>query len=263
MSIPIVQIDAFSDRPFSGNPAAVCLLPEAKQDSWMQKVAAEMNLSETAFLLPQSDGYNLRWFTPKAEVKLCGHATLASAFFLWSEGHLAKDKEARFYTKSGLLTATYTDGWITLNFPVQPPQETTPPPNLIEALGVTPTYIGKNEVYYLIEVESEKIIQNLKPNFSLLKTVDCTGVIVTSPSENPKYDFISRFFAPQVGIDEDPVTGSAHCSLTPFWSDRLSKKDLFAYQASPRGGDIRCRWKGERVLLSGQAITVMRGKLIA
>ncbi len=264
MSLSIIQVDAFTDKAFSGNPAAVCLLaqPQAQDEGWMQNVASEMNLSETAFLYRQADGFNLRWFTPAAEVELCGHATLASAHVLWEMGHLPPQEQARFHTLSGLLTAERQGDWIELDFPATPESPAEAPPGLATALGVEPKYIGKNQFDYLVEVESEEIVRAMQPNFSLLQSVSCRGVVVTSRASSKGYDFVSRFFAPQVGINEDPVTGSAHCCLGPFWGARLEKKKFTAYQASPRGGVVRVRLDGRRVHLGGQAVTVLRGELV-
>lgn len=258
----IFQVDAFTDSPFSGNPAAVCVLPQEGDEDWMQRVANEMNLSETAFLFQQEDGYNLRWFTPVIEVDLCGHATLASAHILWETGLLAPDQEARFYTRSGLLTAVRQDNWIQLDFPSEPEDEIDAPEKLRDALGISPNYVGKNRFDYLIEIESEESIRNLIPNFTVLRTIDSRGFIVTSVADSPEFDFVSRFFAPSFGINEDPVTGSAHCCLGPFWQKKLGKNEFTAYQASARGGIIKVHVAGERVLLAGQAFTVMRGTLI-
>lgn len=262
MSLKITQVDAFTNRPFSGNPAAVCVLPEPCDEQWMQKVAAEMNLSETAFLLRQDDGFNLRWFTPTVEVDLCGRATLASAHVLWEEGYLQPDEQARFYTRSGLLTAERKGDWIELNFPAEPAEPSTAPPDLERALGVTAKYVGKNRFDYIIEVDSENDVRSMKPNFTLLETITARGIIVTSLAASSAFDFVSRFFAPQCGINEDPATGSAHCCLGPFWSERLGKTELTAYQASTRGGIVRVRVAGERVDLGGQAVTVLRGELL-
>lgn len=261
MRLTITQVDAFTNQPFAGNPAAVCVLPEPRDDRWMQQVAQEMNLSETAFLLQQDDSFSLRWFTPTVEVDLCGHATLASAHVLWEEGHLAADAEARFHTRSGLLTAQRQGEWIELNFPVTPPEMAPAPPDLAAALGIESfLYVGKN-CDYLVEVESEKIVRNLQPDMSALKKFPVRGVIVTSRAASSDYDFVSRFFAPSAGIDEDPVTGSAHCSLAPFWGDRLQKNEMIGYQASARGGVVRVRREGDRICLGGQAVTVLRGEL--
>jgi PhzF family phenazine biosynthesis protein len=262
MGQAIVQVDAFTDTPFAGNPAAVCILPEIRDEQWMQNVAREMNLSETAFLLRQHDGFTLRWFTPAAEVDLCGHATLASAHVLWESGHLELHEQARFHTRSGLLSAERKGAWIELNFPSTPEEPAEAPPGLLEALGVTATYIGKSRFDYLIEVASEDTVRNISPNFSLLAQVPVRGVIVTNRSTSPNYDFVSRFFAPQVGVNEDPVTGSAHCTLAPYWSKKLGKDEMVGYQASARGGVVRVRVSGDRVYLGGQAVTVLRGELV-
>ena len=260
MPLKITQIDSFTATPFAGNPAAVCLLPEPREASWMQSVAREMNLSETAFLVCQPDGFDLRWFTPSVEVDLCGHATLASAHALWEEGSLKPDKQARFHTRSGLLTADRAGDWIEMDFPAKLESPAPAPDGLIEALGVTPKYIGKNAFDYLVELDSEETLRSLTPNFSLLQKLPVRGVIVTSRAKN--YDFISRFFAPGSGVQEDPVTGSAHCCLGPFWGPRLNKTEFVAYQASSRGGVVRVRLDGDRVHLSGQAVTVLRCELL-
>ena len=261
MGLKIFQADAFTEKAFAGNPAAVCFLTEPRDDVWMQNLAREMNLSETAFLRGQQDGYDLRWFTPAVEVALCGHATLASAHILWETAMLAPNEEARFHTLSGLLTAERKGDWIELNFPATPEQQATPPLRLMEALGVPPKYVGKSKFDYLVEVDGEEIIRNMKPDFGLLRAMQVRGVMVTSQATTPGYDFVSRFFAPGSGIDEDPVTGSAHCCLGPFWSKRLGKNELMAYQASRRGGTVRVRVSADRVYLSGQAVTVFRGEL--
>ena len=227
----------------------------------MQLVAREMNLAETAFLLRQADGYQLRWFTPMVEMDLCGHATLASAHALWEEGHLPSGERARFHTRSGLLTAQRKGDWIEMDFPAKPEEPAPAPDGLIEALGASPKYIGKNEFDYIVELDSEDTVRRLKPDFTLLEKIPVRGVIVTSRAAD--YDFVSRFFAPASGIPEDPVTGSAHCCLGPFWRERLNKTEFVAYQASARGGVVRVRLEGDRVLLGGQAVTVLRGELLA
>lgn len=262
MALQIVQVDAFTDQPFHGNPAAVCVLPELHTDAWMQDVAREMNLSETAFLVRRHGEFDLRWFTPSVEVDLCGHATLASAHMLWEEGYLSREEQARFHTRSGLLTADARNGWIELDFPAINEQATPPPAGLVEALGVSPKYVGRNRFDYLVQAESEEIVRGLRPDLGALKKVDARGIIVTSQSDSPEYDFVSRFFAPAAGVDEDPVTGSAHCCLGPFWMKHLGKMEFMAYQASPRGGTIRVRVDGDRVRLAGKAITVLRGQLV-
>jgi PhzF family phenazine biosynthesis protein len=262
VALRIVQVDAFTDRPFAGNPAGVCVLPAPRDERWMQDVAREMNLSETAFLQPEDDGYRLRWFTPAVEVDLCGHATLASAHVLWEDGHLPRGRQARFHTKSGLLTANARDGWIELDFPATPAAPATAPAGLAEALHATPRWVGRSKFDYLLEVDSEDTVRTLQPEFATLAGVEARGIIVTSRASTPGYDFVSRFFAPRAGVDEDPVTGSAHCALAPFWSERLRKTDMTAYQASQRGGVVRVRLAGGRVVLGGQAVTVLRGELV-
>ena len=261
MGIKIFQVDSFTALPFAGNPAGVCLLPEARDDSWMLGVAREMNLSETAFLRPEGDGFRLRWFTPAVEVDLCGHATLASAHVLWQEGILALTATARFATRSGPLLAARRGELIELDFPAQPEQPTEAPANLLNALGVQPLYLGRNRSDYLVLVDSEETVRGLRPDIALLRTVAVRGVIVTAPASRPGYDFVSRFFAPAVGVDEDPVTGSAHCCLGPFWAARLGKNELSAYQASARGGALQVRVAGDRVFLAGRAVTILRGEL--
>jgi len=265
MSQKIVQVDAFTDRPFAGNPAAVCVLPAPRDERWMRDVAREMNLSETAFLVRHDDGaYDLRWFTPAAEVDLCGHATLASAHVLWEDGHIAPAGTARFHTRSGLLTAARADGWIELDFPATPPTAAEPPAGLAQTLGAEPQWVGRSRFDAVALLEDERAVRELRPDIPALGQVDARGIIVTAPAAEPDagYDFVSRFFAPRVGVDEDPVTGSAHCALGPFWAQRLGKDELVGYQASARGGRVRVRTRGDRVLLGGQAVTVMRGELV-
>ena len=262
MKQSIVQVDAFTAQPFSGNPAAVCVMEKPRDEQWMQNVAREMNLSETAFLHPEKDGYRLRWFSPTMEIALCGHATIASAHVLYETGQLPRGEQARFHTMSGLLTADEEDGWIRLDFPSKKPEATEPPPHLEKALGnVRLHYVGKNVFDYLAEVESEEVVRALTPNFSLLELVEARGVIVTARSDDSKYDFVSRFFAPAAGVPEDPVTGSAHCCLTPYWAAKLNKHEMVGYQASARGGVVRVALRDDRVWLYGQAVTVLRGEL--
>jgi PhzF family phenazine biosynthesis protein len=257
-------VDAFTARAFSGNPAAVCLLERVAPDAWMQDVARELNLAETAFLFREADGYRLRWFTPAVEVTLCGHATLASAHVLWQDGHLAAGEQARFYTLSGLLTADRAGDWIKLDFPSQAPTEAGPPAGLLMALGLeSASYVGKNVFDYIVEVDSETIVRALTPDLGMLAGLETRGVMVTAKSASGEFDFVSRFFAPAVGVPEDPVTGSAHCCLTPYWAARLGKSEMVAYQASARGGVVRGALRGERVWLYGQAVTVLRGELVA
>lgn len=262
MGIAIYQIDAFTEQAYKGNPAAVCLLQEAGREEWMQAVAAEMNLSETAFLFPENDGYRLRWFTPKKEVKLCGHATLASAHALYEQELIPLNRQIRFYTLSGLLTADYREGLIELDFPATPVVACEPPAGLVEALGVKPVFTGRSDDDYLVEVASEEEVKETVPDFGRLVQTSCRGIIVTALSDSQGYDFVSRFFAPAVGINEDPVTGSAHCRLTPYWQAKLGRSEFTAYQASARGGFLKLTVRGERVRIGGKAITVLRGELI-
>ena len=259
MPIRIVQVDAFTNRPFAGNPAAVCVLPGPAEPAWMLSVANEMNLAETAFLHREGDTWRLRWFTPTIEVDLCGHATLASAHVLWTEGHVPRNTALRFATRSGILGAAARDGWIELDFPAEPAQPVTAPPHLLEALGTTGT-VARNRMDYLVEVADEGVVRRLAPDLGRLKLISTRGVVVTARAAAP-YDFISRFFAPAAGVDEDPVTGSAHCALAPWWSERLGRKALAGFQASPRGGVVRVELRGDRVALLGQAVTVLRGEL--
>ncbi len=263
MKQAIIQVDSFTNQAFKGNPAAVCVLESERDDRWMQSVATEMNLSETAFLIKQDSDYSLRWFTPTTEVPLCGHATLASAYVLWTEGYASTGQGINFQTKSGLLTAKYKDDWIELDFPAKRSQDIPPITKLQDALGVRIKTFSYNSLGYLVEVSSPQQLEHLKPNLSLIGQLPVSNVIVTSLAEdNSQYDFISRFFAPGLGIDEDPVTGAAHCCLAPYWRDRLQKDDFMAYQASSRGGEIKVHYDGgDRVLLQGQAVTVMRGEL--
>lgn len=263
MGLSIVQVDAFTNAPFAGNPAAVCILPGPQDEDWMQKVAREMNLSETAFLLKQEDGYSLRWFTPAVEVDLCGHATLASAHVLWSEGHVSPSQSIQFHTRSGVLTAQQQGNWIELNFPALSSKDAKILPGLIKALNVPIREVYETSIGFLVEVDSEKCVRVVQPKFELLCALPAQGVIVTSRGDQSGYDFVSRYFAPAVGIDEDPVTGSAHCCLGPFWRDRLHKTEFLAYQASERGGEVKVRCEGDRVILGGQAITVLRGELLS
>ena len=262
MEIPIYQVDAFTDQPFKRNPAAVCVLDEAAEPAWMQAVAAEMNLSETAFLYREEAGFRLRWFTPTVEVDLCGHATLASAHVLWEAGYLWPQEPAQFFTRSGLLTARPVEGQIELNFPAVIAEPVEAPTELVAALGVTPTFVGRNKFDYLVEVKSASEVRDLHPDHARLRTLPVRGVMVTAASDDDKFDFVSRFFAPGSGIDEDPVTGSAHCCLTPYWSHKLSKNTMTAFQASARGGVLQVTLAEDRVLLAGHAVTVMRGVLV-
>ncbi len=265
MAVPIYQVDAFASRPFTGNPAGVVLLDRSAEADWMQTVAAEMNLSETAFVCPVAEGWNLRWFTPTIEVKLCGHATLASAHVLWESGHLAPDRKANFHTQSGLLTCIKREQWIEMDFPAHPCQKTTVPPDLPRALGAEPVVVfkvgGATGWTWLVELESEAIVRDLRVDFGKLLAVPLGSAIVTARATMEGFDFVSRFFAPVAGINEDPVTGSAHCSLGPYWAGKLGKKELVGFQVSNRGGVVKVRVADSRVTLSGQAVTVLRGEL--
>jgi PhzF family phenazine biosynthesis protein len=263
MNAPLIQVDAFTNTAFAGNPAAVCLLIGPADAGWMQNVAREMNLSETAFLHPDGKTYHLRWFTPTVEVDLCGHATLASAHVLWETKRVAPGVRIEFLTRSGLLTAERAGQWIELDFPAKQVEPVTPPPDVLGALGAAARYVGRNQFDYLVEVDAETTVRGLAPDFARLATLPVRGVIVTSRSSHPEWDFVSRFFAPGSGIAEDPVTGSAHCALGPFWMDRLGKRELVGYQASARGGVVRVRVVADRVRLGGQAITVLRGELVS
>ena len=264
MPLKITQVDAFTREPFGGNPAAVCLLAHGAEAPWMQRVAREMNLSETAFLVPRDDGgFNLRWFTPAVEVDLCGHATLASAHVLWEENQLAPNAPAVFHTLSGRLSAILRDGWIEMDFPAEPDAAAPAPDGLADAVGAEPTYVGRNRFDYLVAVDAEATVRRLAPDFRRLGEIDARGVIVTARAETEGFDFVSRFFAPCAGIDEDPVTGSAHCCLGPYWQRRLGRDTFTAWQASERGGLVKVGVRGERVTLSGQAVTVLRGELLA
>jgi PhzF family phenazine biosynthesis protein len=259
----ITVVDAFTETPFSGNPAAVCILPADRPEAWMQSVAREMNLSETAFLNRRGEAWSLRWFTPACEVELCGHATLASAHVLWEEGHLSPDGPARFQTLSGPLSARREGGWIAMDFPATPEEAAVAPRDLPRALGVPVHYVGRTRFDYLVEVEDEGTLRGLTPDLRAVRNLGTRGIIVTSAAEPTNgYDFASRYFAPAFGVDEDPVTGSAHCALGPYWMEKLGRNDLVGYQCSARGGTVRVRVEGERVILSGRAVTVLRGDLI-
>ncbi len=269
MPVPIVQVDAFTATPYGGNPAAVCILNAPRDDKWMATIAMEMNLSETAFLVPDAadhGAYQLRWFTPAVEVALCGHATLGSAHVLWESGRLAPHAPARFHTKSGLLTCTRMGHWIEMDFPATFVEPAEPPAQLAEAIGADLKFTGRSKFDYLVEVADEATVRALKPNHHLLRQLPVRGIIATSLADaanTHNYDFVSRFFAPGSGIDEDPVTGSAHCALAPFWHQRTGKAEMTGYQASARGGIVKVRPVEDRVFLSGQAVTTLRGELTA
>jgi PhzF family phenazine biosynthesis protein len=263
----IVQVDAFTNRAFRGNPAAVCVLERAAGDDWLQAVAGEMNLSETAFLQRRADGFDLRWFTPTTEVPLCGHATLASAHVLWEEGELQSTEEARFHTKSGVLRAHRDGEWIAMDFPALATSPGSVPRAVVAALAVDPVFSGVTASgAHLVELGRAEDVRDLVPDLAALATASRFGTIVTARADDPAFDFVSRFFAPALGVAEDPVTGSAHCALGPYWASRLGKTELVGYQASARGGIVRVRTGGSdidsgRLQLLGQAITVLRGTL--
>lgn len=262
MSQEIVQVDAFADKPFAGNPAAVCVMSSPADEEWMQLVAREMNLSETAFLYPVNDGYHLRWFTPIVEVELCGHATLASSHVLFEDGHVQPDTTIRFHTKSGELKAMRDGKWIELDFPANALSEAPPPAGLLEAVGVSPKFVGKHKSDYFIEVESDSVVRALEPDIGSVAALPVHTVCVTAADTTGETDFVSRFFAPAMGVAEDPVTGFAHTVLTPYWAGRLGKSEFIARQVSKRGGLLRLRLDGDRVRIGGQAVTVMRGQLL-
>ena len=262
---PITVVDAFTSVPFAGNPAAVCVLKQAESAEWMQSVAKEMNLSETAFLVSEGENvYRLRWFTPKVEVKLCGHATLASAHVLWGEGQ-ASAGPLHFETLSGRLTAEQKEeGWIALNFPSKSVTKSVCPPELRQGLGAEPAFVAKCDSGFLVEVANKKVLLGIQPDFGLLVQSGCGRVIVTCQAEaSDEYDFFSRFFAPDAGINEDPVTGSAHCVLAPYWTQKLGKNELRAFQCSERGGELRLLVQGDRTVLGGRAVTMLKGHLLA
>ncbi len=262
MGLRMLQVDAFAEKPFEGNPAAVVFLDEERDSAWMQKVAMEMNLSETAFLLREGEGWRLRWFTPAVEVDLCGHATLASAHALWEERRAQAAGAIRFFTKSGELRAARREEAIELDFPATPADAASPPSELAKALGVSPRFAGKTRFDWLFLVSSESEVMSLAPDFQAMKRSTERGVMVTAPASSQGCDFVSRFFAPAAGIDEDPVTGSAHCALGPFWSGRLGKNVLSARQLSRRGGTLSVRVDGQRVFIGGRAVTTLHGELL-
>ncbi len=274
MGLTVIQVDAFTNQPFTGNPAAVCVTPEPLNEGLMQAIALEMNLSETAFLTPVEKGYSLRWFTPTVEVDFCGHATLASAHVLWSEGHVPMGETARFHSKIGELSAVQKGDWIEMDFPAQPVHSAHVMPQLISALccGGNIRAVAKNDVNYLVEIQSEKALRSLKPDFDAVKKLPVQGIIATAVADSDEYDFVSRYFCPAVGINEDPVTGSAHVSLAPYWQEKLGKSEMLAQQVSTRGGIIKMRCvlehsntateEANRIIVSGQAVTTLKGELL-
>jgi PhzF family phenazine biosynthesis protein len=270
VAIPILQIDAFTSEAFKGNPAVVCLLEASKSENWMQNVAAEMNQPMAAFAVPRAiaNEADLRWFTPEGEMPLCGHATLASAHALWETGRLMEDQEIRFHTASGVLTCRRAGKQIEMDFPALPVQEAEWPPALAKAFPIRPVKVfcqrrndGSNG-NFLLELDSEETVRSLKPDLELLRKTARVGVIITARGNTPEFDFVSRYFAGYIGIDEDSVTGSAHCALTPYWATVLGKTEMSAYQASARGGVLTVKDSGDRVFLGGEAVTVLRGSLL-
>ena len=262
MKTKIYFVDAFTDTPFTGNPACVAIIPEPRDDSWMQKLAFEVNFSETAFLHQRDDGFDLRWFTPRIEVDLCGHATLAAAHLIWECGFQPPEQEISFHTKSGILTAKKNEDRIEMGFPALYPRPEEFNPEFLDIFKISPTYAGMFDGKLMFEVEKEEDVLALDPDFSRLKKHDGRAVLVTAKVENKDYDFVSRYFAPWVGVNEDPVTGTSHCCLAVYWSRQLDKPELRAYQASPRGGYLTTRVEGDRVILGGQAVTTMAGEIL-
>lgn len=271
MSFPLHLVDAFADAPFAGNSAAVCLLPGAGDTTadgawdtaWMQAVASELHQPATAFVRRAGATFELRWFTEASELALCGHGTLATAHVLWETGLLDTQQPATFETQAGTLAATRDGAWITLDFPAQPARPVDPPPDLLAAIAITPRAVARSDLDYLLELDSEAAVRAIKPDVARLRQVETRGVIVTAPSSQAGVDIVSRFFAPRFGLDEDAVTGSAHCTLGPYWAERIGRATLQAYQASARGGSVRVEVAGERVRLGGRALTVLRGELFA
>ncbi len=260
MELKLYTVDAFTDKPFAGNPAAVCILEKELTETQMKNIAFEMNLSETAFVLNQGDVYSLRWFTPDSEVDLCGHATLATSHILWQTGLHDKSGTILYKTRSEILKARQVNGKIELDFPIDKEYRIDIPGALVETLGAKPTYLGKTKWSYLAEMDSEETVRNIKPDFDMMETLEAWGVMITARSASKEFDFISRFFAPRKGVKEDPVTGSAHCALGPYWANKLGKNTLNAYQASARGGSLVVIIDGERVKLLGSAVTILEGK---
>ena len=261
MSAELHVVDAFTGYPFRGNPAAVCILEGPADPGWMQEVAAELKHSETAFVHPAANGWNLRWFTPSQEVELCGHATLAAAFVLWKTGRVHQGSQISFETLSGLLSARQDGAWISLDFPAEPAQTVPPIPGLHEALGAAPVFTGKNRFDLLVELPAAADVCDCEPDMAALAALPARGIIVTAISDLPDVDFVSRFFAPAVGIPEDPVTGSAHCCLGPYWGAKLGKTELAGFQCSARGGTVKISLEGDRVILAGHVFPVFSGTL--
>ncbi len=258
----LFTVDAFADRPFQGNPAAVCVLNGPAEEEWMRLLAREMNLSETAFVWPEKDGFSLRWFTPSVEVDLCGHATLASAFVLWEQGVVKLSEPIRFFTRSGCLECVRDGGWVLMDFPARECVSCAPPEGLAAALGCEILWVGSNGMDFLVEVRGEEVLREIVPDFSALSRLPVRGVIVTCSARSPEIDFVSRFFAPAAGVNEDPVTGSAHCALGPFWQRRMGKSEFSAFQLSARGGCVKLSVHGSRVTLMGRAVLMAQIDLL-
>jgi len=255
----IYQVDAFTAEPFKGNPAGVCILEKDASDEWMQNVAAEMNLSETAFLTPDHQDFRIRYFTPAAEIPLCGHATLSSAHILYEKGLSDKLREVALHSKAGKLSVRYDAGWITMNFPSYPVKPVKIQEGIENIIGIVPAELYRTDHGWSFAVlHNEKEVRNLKPDFGAMKNSEHGDLIVTAPSEDKTFDFCVRCFAPALGIDEDPVTGSAHCALVPFWHKRTGRIEMVSHQVSKRGGILKVADRGERVEISGQAVTVMK-----
>ena len=262
MKIPFYQVDAFTVSPFKGNPAAVIILEKARNEAWMQSVASEMNLSETAFLVAEKDGYKLRWFTPTTEVELCGHATLASAHVLFEFGFYEPDEHITFYTKSGPICASFKNGTIELDMPRRDPKPMEKDPKIETLLGVPSVAMAEyNGTLLLVELETAQMVTDFVPDFNKINELPQHDVLITA-HEGQRYDFVSRFFSPKTGIPEDPVTGMAHCSLAPYWAERLGKTEFHAFQASKRGGELWVRLGEDRVFLGGKAVTVYQGDIL-
>jgi PhzF family phenazine biosynthesis protein len=261
MTVPLFWVDAFTDHPFAGNPAAVCLLDVARDEAWMQALAHEIGLSETAYVHPEGDTFRLRWFTPTIEMSLCGHATLATAHVLWEAGRLAPGAPARFQTLSGLLKCVRRGDCIEMDFPAELARPLDPPPDLLKGLRTEPVWTGRSRLDLVAELEDEEAVRSLDVDLESIGRLDARGLIVTAAASTPGFDFVVRCFAPQSGIPEDPATGSAQCTLAPYWAERLAKAELVSYQASARGAVLRARPQGDRVAIGGQAVTVLRGEV--
>jgi PhzF family phenazine biosynthesis protein len=263
MSIEVHRIDAFTSEPFKGNPAAVCRLDGPADEGWMRNVAKEMNLSETAFFYPIDGGYHLRWFTPKAEVDLCGHATLATAYYLFENEVEPVDKPVRFNTRSGWVSAVPEGDWIVMDFPANPPQQIEEPQRLAEALGVQAiSYVGAYPKAYLVEVADDSVVRSLKPDMQRIQQFPVQKICVTASDSTGHADIVSRLFAPAIGIYEDPVNGNSHTALAPYWSQKLGKTELLSHYASQRGGEVRVHHEGDRVRIAGQAVTSLAGHMV-